>query len=343
MPSGGSHPRYSKEVRDLIESNLHAGVLPRDIAKSMRVSKSFVSQLRSSYDVFGTVSPPHPGVQGRPRKVHAEAEEGVIDFLEEYPTARRDEVCDFLWDEYDIQCVPMTAGRVLQKLRLTHKVAQRVHREQDAELRAAYLAKVVEHYSAEQVIAVDESAANERTKDRRYGWSPKGMPCRVKLHGRKSHRWSILPALGIGGFLYWEVYHGSFNAERFVGFIERLLPRMTPYPGPRSVLLLDNASTHHSAALEPLCAAHGVRLLYLPPYSPDLNPIELSFNELKAWMRRERELSYDFTQFYEGFIQLGVTQICPEETARGYFRQAGFSVPNEMRDVDYSTVQFEIW
>ena len=66
MPLGESHPRYSKEVRDLIESNLQASVLPRDIAKSMRVSKSFVSQLRSSYDVFRTVSPPHLGVQGRP-------------------------------------------------------------------------------------------------------------------------------------------------------------------------------------------------------------------------------------------------------------------------------------
>ena len=75
------------------------------------------------------------------------------------------------------------------------------------------------------------------------------MPCRVKLPGKKSKRWSILPALGIGGFLHYEIYHGSYNRNRLNDFVERLLPKMNPFPGPRSVLLLDNVSAHHNQQL----------------------------------------------------------------------------------------------
>ena len=47
-------------------------------------------------------------------------------------------------------------------------------------------------------------------------------------------------------------------------------------------------------AIQQICDAKGVILEYLPPYSPDLNPIEMLFNELKAWMRRNREISYEY-------------------------------------------------
>ena len=67
---------------------------------------------------------------------------------------------------------------------------------------------------------------------------------------------------------------------------------MNPFPGPKSVILLDNVTIHHDVRIKPLCDAKVVILEYLPPYSPDLNPIEMSFNELKSWMRKERELGY---------------------------------------------------
>ena len=146
-----------------------------------------MSSLRSNFDCYGTVSPPQEGVQGRPRKVHAEAEEGIVDFLEEYPTAQLDEICDFLSDEYDIDVTRMTASRVLRKLKVTYKTVRRVHTEQDPYLRASYMASLTE-LSAEQLVYIDESAANERTKDRKYGWSPKGMPCRVRSVGKRSKR-----------------------------------------------------------------------------------------------------------------------------------------------------------
>jgi hypothetical protein len=133
------------------------------------------------------------------------------------------------------------------------------------------------YYTSNQLVFVDESASNERTADRRWGWSTRGDPCRVKQSSKRSKRWSILPTITINGYIAWEVYQDSFTTERFNRFIRNLMPYITAYPGLRSVLIMDNHSIHHSEELLEICAAHGVVLLYLPAYSPDMNPIKQSF------------------------------------------------------------------
>lgn len=148
-------------------------------------------------------------------------------------------------EEFDINCSISTVSRCIRRLKLTHKRVARVNCEQDEELRTLYLAKIAD-FTANQVIFVDESAANERTSDRKYGWSPRGTPYRVRSPGKRSTRWSILPAIGINGYLNFDIYHGSYNAERFNNFIQHLLTKMTPFPFPRpqSVLIMDNARIH---------------------------------------------------------------------------------------------------
>lgn len=66
---------------------------------------------------------------------------------------------------------------------------------------------------------------------------------------------------------------------------------MNPYPYPNSVLIMDNCSIHHGGRVAELAEARGVRLLYLPPYSPDFNPIEKAFAILKSHLRRYQMLA----------------------------------------------------
>jgi transposase len=94
-------------------------------------------------------SPPHLGVQGRPRKIYKEVEEGIRNFLDKYPTALQDKISDFLWDEYDIAYSILIVSRVLKKIRITYKVASRVHTEQDTSLRTTYLLEIARSYFAE--------------------------------------------------------------------------------------------------------------------------------------------------------------------------------------------------
>ena len=163
----------------------------------------------------------------------------------------------------------------------------------------------------------------------------KGIPCHVKQSSLRSNRWSVLPAIGINGYLDYEVFHGSFNSERFENFIQRLLQKMTAFPGPRSVLVMDNVSAHHSPWVRELCHEAGVILEYLPPYSPDLSPIKESFSALKAWMRRNRSLSEPLLPAFDIYLHLAVAQCNFRESARGFFRNAGIAVTDDDVDVEY--------
>lgn len=345
MPSGGPRARRGERVRYNVVSELVAGVMTQTaIAERYRVSQTFVSNISTNLEAYGTAEAPPTRVRGAPRKITAEMEACILEFLVDYPTALLDEVQDLLVDEFDERISLSTIGRAIARLKMTRKRVQFVNPRQDPVLREQHLIERTE-LRAEQVIAVDESACNERTRDRKWGWSMRGLPCRVRQPRRGSKRWSILPAMGINGYLMVDVFQGSFNAKRFAEFIERLLPLMTPVPGPRSVIMLDNASTHRSMlkndALMRKIAAAQVELLWLPPYSPDLNPIEETFAELKNWMRKNREMSYDYGEWFEGFLRFAVESVCPPGHARGYFRNAGFHVDETTVDKSYAAIRWQ--
>ena len=92
------------------------------------------------------------------------------------------------------------------------------------------------------------------------------------------------------------MFQGSTDATVFKDFIKQLLYYCGRWPEPKSVLIIDNASFHHSDIIERLCAEAGVKLLYLPPYSPDLNPIEEFFAELKTFIKRNWQSFADLPQ-----------------------------------------------
>lgn len=91
---------------------------------------------------------------------------------------------------------------------------------------------------------------------------------------------------------------------------------------------MDNSSFHHSDSVEQLCADAGVKLLYLPPYSPDLNPIEEFFAELKGFIRRQWHLSTDLPrQDFGAFLEWCVDVVgARKSSAEGHFRHAGLSI-----------------
>jgi transposase len=81
------------------------------------------------------------------------------------------------------------------------------------------------------------------------------------------------------------VFQGTTDSAVFEDFIEQLLHHCRPYPEPNSVIVMDNASFHRTERIEQICAEADVKLSYLPPYSPDLNPTEEFFAELKAFIK----------------------------------------------------------
>ena len=101
-------------------------------------------------------------------------------------------------------------------------------------------------------------------------------------------KYTILPALSLDGILHLEVVKNAVTGDIFRQFIQGLLPQMNKWPLPNSVLVVDNAAIHKVAGIRELVEGRGARLLYLPAYSPDFNPIELAFSSIKAWLRANR-------------------------------------------------------
>ena len=248
----------------------------------------------------------------------------LLEFLEDDPTAYLDEMQQFLYDEYELEVSAATISRTLKEAKWSRKAVQARAAERSEPLRRAWQG-IQKQYDSDQLIFLDESASNERTGDRKYGWSPLGLICEHSRPLKKSERWSILPALTHDGYLDEVIFQGSITAEIFQEFVqERVLPHCSAYPGPRSVIILDNASIHKSAELRQMCEERGVLLKFLPPYSPDFNPIEATFKDLKAWIKRNHRVAADFDDFGD-FLRFAVSQ-CRGFNARQHFKEAGYVV-----------------
>ena len=119
-------------------------------------------------------------------------------------------------------------------------------------------------WNADQLLFLDESAANERTSDRKYGWSPVGSTPYVYQSIKRTERWSIPPVYTIDGFFTWETIQGSYDKQLFNDFVRnKVLPFCNPYPGVRSVIVMDNAKIHHSEVqAAPLVPSNNARNLW---------------------------------------------------------------------------------
>jgi len=99
---------------------------------------------------------------------------------------------------------------------------------------------------------------------------------------------SVISVLSVEGILHCKIVRGSVNGETFVEFIEnQLMPILMPFNGYnlRSVVIMDNCSIHHVDHVTALLQEIGVLIQWLPPYSPDFNPLEEAFSKVKSEMK----------------------------------------------------------
>ncbi|CZT13846.1 uncharacterized protein RAG0_17338 [Rhynchosporium agropyri] len=185
-----------------------------------------------------------------------------------------------------------------------------------------------EHLLEKPGLYLEEIATFYGTNLRRSGWDPLGV---APVHVSKFHRgqrYQILPAYSQSGILLARVFKGSTDGDDFKDFLEQLLPHCGKWPEPKSVLIMDNASFHRSERVEQMCNDAGVKLVYLPPYSPDLNPIEEFFAELKVFIKKHWQTSEKFPeQDFAGFPEWCIGVVGDKKSsAEGHFRHAGITV-----------------
>jgi len=153
---------------------------------------------------------------------------------------------------------------------------------------------------------------------RRYAWADVGA--RALGHAPSGH-WkttTFLAGLTSEGLIAPFVLDGPINAECFLAYVEQIL---VPALHPGDTVILDNLSSHKDEQAASLIAAAGARLLFLPPYSPDLNPIEMAFAKFKELLRKAQARTVDALWDIIGRT-LGL--FTPEECAN-YIRHCGYT------------------
>ena len=106
-------------------------------------------------------------------------------------------------------------------------------------------------------------------------------------------RINAIAGLSSSGIVAIETVQGSVTGEKFYDFLRgSLIPQMLPYNGsnPCSIIIMDNCSIHHTSVVKDLLRQAGLVALYLPPYSPDLNPIEEAFSYVKAYLKKHDDM-----------------------------------------------------
>jgi transposase len=315
-------------IQNMISSKLQddEALKDDDIAKIADCSDRAVRRIRSNLLLFGSTKAPSNGA-GRPKTITPPMLTALYDQLSIDPCMHLSDMAAFLRKEFDVDVTRFSIRRALRDSKWSKKVTQNVARERNPDLRDEYVHEI-SSLRPDQLVFIDETGLDKSIGIRRKGWAPRGKTPRQIKRFHRGRRFQILPAYTKDGVIHFRVYEGSTDTRIFEDFIEELLPYCGKWPNPRSILIMDNASFHHSEKIQHLCDDAGVILRYLPPYSPDLNPIEEFFGELKTyirqvWYEHEGFIKADFLSFLEECVTVVGGR---EASAKGHFRRAGISI-----------------
>lgn len=165
-------------------------------------------------------------------------------------------------------------------------------------------------------VFVDESGANI-TLVPRYGWAPKGKRCPGVVPRNYQENLTLIASLSPDGLTSAMILDGAVDRVAFVLYVEHIL---VPTLRPGQIVILDNLAVHKQPAFRQLFHAAGCRVLFLPSYSPDFNPIEMAFSKIKTYLRRQAART---RTALEAEMGQAIDHITPTD-AHGYFHHCGY-------------------
>lgn len=270
---------YSKDLRDRVAATFDEGAGSlRQIARRFRVSLSFVARLLRRRRQTGSLDPaPHGG--GQPPAFTQADLQRLRQLVQDQPDATLEE----LRPRLGIDCSLMAIWRALRHLKITRKKKVLHAQERDtakAQQRRAEFRTTVATIAPGCLVFVDESGANT-AMTRTYGRAPRGQ----RVVGAVPGQWesmTLICALRLAGVEAPVVFRGSTDTGTFQAYVEQAL---VPQLRPGDVVIWDNLKPHQAPPVERAVEQAGARVVSLPPYSPDLTPIEKMFSKVKGSLR----------------------------------------------------------
>jgi transposase len=166
-------------------------------------------------------------------------------------------------------------------------------------------------------VFLDESGASS-DMTRLFGRAPVGERLVAKVPGGHWHTSTIIAAVRLSGVLAPAVFDSPTDRDVFGAYVEQVLTKAL---GPGDVVVMDNLSPHKAAGIKEAIEAVGAKVLYLPPYSPDFNPIECLWSKVKQYLRSLNARTFDSLCAGVGAALKTVTL----SDCAGYFNNCGYA------------------
>ena len=215
-----------------------------------------------------------------------------------------------------------TICRTVDRLGFTRTRLQHVALQRSEEMRAEFMADI-SNFDASMLVWVDETGFRLKNSVRAYGYSLRGM--RATDYQLRVGNRSIIAIMSLEGMEDIYLTEDNVNGDVFEDFVRTtLLPILMPFNGANShsVVILDNCSVHHVHIVIDMITSIGALVKFLPPYSPDLNPIELAFSKVKSYWR-DNNLVVQSTSCLRTVASMAFNTITPQDTL-GYVKHSGY-------------------
>lgn len=188
--------------------------------------------------------------------------------------------------------------------------------ERDEWLRAAWRVMIAGTLDAERLVFVDEMGANTSLSPL-YAYSPRGQRAYCSVPRNRGPNTTLLSCMSVEGIGASLAVEGATNREVFEAYVERVL---APELRPGQVVVMDNLTAHKGERVRELIEEQGCELIYLPPYSPDFNPIEEAFAKIKGLLRKAEARTRE--ALVEA-IGSAISTISAHD-AQGFFKHCGY-------------------
>jgi transposase len=272
-----------KRIIELYEQNKST----REIAEMFGICRSGTRRIKQNLRERGTIAP-RPRNAGRKPKLTPEVAQQIRDYVAADPDCTREELKNALNLMVSLQAISKwlkKLGLVLKKKSLHAKEQDRPDVKAARELWHDHLKDV----PIEKLVFLDESGA-QTNMTRTRGRAPRGVRVIEKVpHGH----WlttTMISAIRTSGPFAEAIVTGATDSDVFRAYVKDVL---APQLQRGDVVIMDNLQPHKAAGVKEMIEAAGARLLYLPPYSPDYNPIENMWSKVKQHLRSAAARTYD--------------------------------------------------
>jgi transposase len=194
--------------------------------------------------------------------------------------------------------------------------------ERDEWLRAAWKVMVAGTLDARSLVFVDEMGTNTSLSPL-YAWAPRGQRASCSVPRNRGPNTTLLSSITLEGMGTSLAVEGATNREVFETYVEQIL---APTLRRGQVVVMDNLTAHKGERVKELIEERGCELIYLPPYSPDFNPIEEAFAKIKALVRKAEARTRE--ALVEA-IGRGISMVTADD-AQGFFDHCGYTIPVQL-------------